>query len=257
MPHGAAFCAALPVDWPSLIDALAAWREKTDGEMPSEKEKKALGDEFEPLAAACWYQGERFYAPLFAAQFKAPVEREAGERWLEWTMRMIRAEHEIRDGTQDDSWLWESRVASRYGKPGKAEGEGEGVETYLTPALAIQSFSFDAEKPRAFFFFSPEADLVKKAQDVAGKKYPALADAAKGQQGAGRMLAVVEPAALAALARTEVFAALPRGEEADFRNAADAYLVPRLDALAKFPAQRVLLRRSGASPWYLLEWSGP
>jgi uncharacterized protein YfaA (DUF2138 family) len=251
MPHGAAFCAALPVAWPSLMDALAAWQEKADEKPLSEEEKKALGERFEPLAAACWYPGERFYAPLFAAQFKAPVAKEEGPRWLEWTMRMIRAEHEIRDGTQDGSWIWEGRVASRYGK--REEG---GEEAYLTPTLAIQNFSFAAEKPRDFFFFSPVADLVKKAQDVAGKKYPALADDAKGP-GAGRMLAVVHPGALAALARTEVFASLPRGEETDFRDAADAYLVPRLDALAKFPAQRVLLRTSASAPWYPLEWDGP
>lgn len=250
MPHGAAFCAALPVAWPSLMDAFAAWREKADGAPPSEKEKESLGKEFEPLAAVCWYQGERFYAPLFAAQFKEPVKKEEGLRWLEWTMRMTRAEHEIRDGTQDGSWIWEGRLASRHGKRGES-----GEEVYLTPTLAIQDFIFDAERPRDFFFFSPEADLVKRARDVAGKKYPALADDAKGQ-GASRMLAVVNPGALAALAKAEVFAALPRGEEADFRNAADAYLVPRLDALAKFPAQRLLLRASQSAPWYPLEWSG-
>jgi uncharacterized protein YfaA (DUF2138 family) len=257
MPHGAAFCAAVPVEWPSLMDAFAAWRAKS-GEKPlSGAEKKALGEEFEPLAAVCWYQDERFYAPLFAAQFRAPAQKEERLRWLEWTTRMTRAEHEIRDGTRDGSWIWEGKITSRYGKMEKSDEGGEA--SYLTPTLAIQSFTFDAGKPRDFFFFSPEAGLVKKARDVADKKFPALADTAREQGGAGhvdKMLAVIDPAALAALARTEVFAALPRGEEADFRNAADAYLVPRLTALAKFPAQRVRLRASASAPWYPLEWSG-
>ncbi|MDR3220409.1 MAG: DUF2138 family protein [Candidatus Accumulibacter sp.] len=244
MPHGAAFCAAVPVAWQGPMDNFAAWREEVNGETLPDEEKKALGARFEPLAAACWYEGLRFYTPLFAAQFKTPLQKDEARAWLKWTARMTRfgsnAESEIRDGTGAGFWAWEG---------------GAGA------ALAIQAFTLGAGKGegtrRDFFFFSPDAKLVSKARDVAAKKYPALADDA---QGADTLLAAIDPKALAALAQAEVFAALPRNEEADFRNAAEVYLIPRLEALAKYPAQRVRLQLPALSwrdaQWCPLEWSG-
>jgi uncharacterized protein YfaA (DUF2138 family) len=73
----------------------------------------------------------------------------------------------------------------------------------------------------------------------------------------GSALAFIDPEALAGLLRKETFAALPRNEEPIFRNAADAWLAPRLEALARYPAQRVRFADGKVDKphaWRVLEW---
>ncbi|MDR3087190.1 MAG: DUF2138 domain-containing protein, partial [Azoarcus sp.] len=100
--------------------------------------------------------------------------------------------------------------------------------------------------------FSPDAALVQKALDVGDKRFPALGDSLAGN--ATDVLAIIAPKALASLLKKETFAALPRDEEAIFRNAAEAYLAPRLDALARYPAQRVRISLSNSDAWHKLVW---
>jgi len=133
-------------------------------------------------------------------------------------------------------------VPSRFGA-----AEKEGGDPVLQPALALDG---------DVVFFSPDAKLVDRALDVAAKRYPAVADSFA--DAAGETLAFVSPGALVELLRQETFAALPGDEKDALRNAADVYLRPRFDALARYPAQRARLAPGNgggdAFHWRALTW---
>jgi len=231
LPHGPGFCAALPVNWAQMTSVL----KKFSADLPL----KEFTANFTGPAAVCWYKDSRLYTPLFAAHLAAGANEKQVQEFFDLAAQLTQAEE---GGTSmnapNGSALWQGEIASRYGS---SSGNGE---RRLKPALAIQ---------RDIVFFSPDAALVENALAVAAKRYPALADSFRGKA----PLAFADPNALAALLHKEIFTALPRNEEALFRNAAEAYLLPRLEALARYPAHRIGLSkkvRSDGSAWYPLEW---
>jgi uncharacterized protein YfaA (DUF2138 family) len=256
LPYGPSLCAALPVNWTEVVPLLKTFNER----QPQPVVPAWFVDRFADAASVCWYKDSRLYTPLFAARLKGVVDEKQAQEFFALAAASTRAGegktyyHE--GGTADSSEgearfhsgekalaLWQGSVTSRFGAP-DAESDGE---RKLKPALAIRD---------DVVFFSPDAKLVENALDVAAKRYPALADSFASDS--TRALAFIDPAALAALLQKETFAALPRNEEALFRNAADAYLLPRLEALARYPAQRIGLTEGGSGKeheWHALEWN--
>jgi uncharacterized protein YfaA (DUF2138 family) len=237
LPHGPGFCAALSVDWAQMTSLLEEFNARQKQEM--EPEKFTTG--FTGPAAVCWYKESRLYTPLFAAHLKANVDDKRVQEFFSLAAQAIKAEEgKTSMDAKNDSALWQGEIASRFGSSNGSNKRS------LKPALAIQ---------RDIVFFSPDAALVENALAVAAKRYPALSDSFGAEKGA--TLAFVNPEALASLLRNEIFIALPRDEEALFRNAAEAYLVPRLDKLASYPAMRVEVSgtvRGDGLAWYPLEW---
>ncbi|MCL1860646.1 MAG: DUF2138 family protein [Proteobacteria bacterium] len=239
LPHGASFCAALPVDWAQMASVL----KKFNARQEQRTDPKEFTASFTGPAAVCWYGGSRLYTPLFAAHLNVGADEKKVQEFFDLVEQATKAEGgEISTSAENGSALWQGEIASRFGSP------NDGGKRRLKPALAIQG---------NIVFFSPDTALVENALAVAAKRYPALSDSFHATKDAP--LAFVDPGALASLLREEIFTALPRNEEALFRNAAEAYLVPRLEALARYPAQRIGLSKkvhnsSSDSVWYPLEW---
>ncbi|MCL2875428.1 MAG: DUF2138 family protein [Betaproteobacteria bacterium] len=237
LPHGPGFCAALPVNWEQMASLL----ENFNVGLEQQTGPKKIADSFAGPTAVCWYKGSRLYMPLFAAHLNAGADEKKVQEFFDLATQATKAkEGETSMDAKNGSALWQGEIASRFGS---SNGNGE---RNLKPALAIQ---------HDIVFFSPDAALVKNALDVAAKRWPALTDSFRSEKEAP--LAFIDPHALAFLLRAEIFIALPRDEEALFRNAAEAYLVPRLEALARYPAQRVGLSKKVHGDdlvWYPLEW---
>jgi uncharacterized protein YfaA (DUF2138 family) len=237
LPHGPGFCAALPVDWAQMTSVLEEFN--TD----KQQHPKKLTANFTGPAAVCWYKDSRLYTPLFAAHLAKTADEKQVQEFFNLAAQLTKAgEGETSMDASSNSARWQGEIASRFGSI------SDNGERRLKPALVIR---------RDIVFFSPDATLVENALAVAAKRYPALADSFHSKK--DTPLAFVDPGALASLLRKEIFTALPRDEEALFRNAAEAYLVPRLDALAGYPAQRIVLSkkvRGNDSAWYPLEWKG-
>ncbi|MDR2925771.1 MAG: DUF2138 family protein [Azoarcus sp.] len=238
LPHGAGLCAALPADWEEMAPALRKLNARQPQQQTTAKE---FTSSFAGPAGVCWYKEAKLYAPLFAARLTEDANKEKVEEFFDLAARAIKAKE---GGTSTEPAegiaLWQGEIDSRFGSQNSS-----GSRT-LKPALAIQGDTV---------FFSPDAALVENALAVAAKRYPALSDSFPSKK--GTTLAFVNPDAMAALLQDEMFAALPRNEEELFRNAAEAYLVPRLKALARYSPQAVVLPKkiqSNGLAWYPLEW---
>ncbi|MDR2189132.1 MAG: DUF2138 family protein [Azonexus sp.] len=255
LPHGPGFCAVLPMNWP-LLDSVRGTLNAEPEEATAQTAPQATALQasaaapavFTGPAAVCWYKGSRLYAPLFAGRLSARASTKERQDFFALAAQATKAgQGEIAEQSTPekpaaarDFALWQGKIASPYGWP------DENGTRYLTPALAIGD---------DLVFFSPNAALVSSALDVAAKRYPALTDSFGNREQAP--LAFIDPAAAAAILRDEIFISLPVSEEAIFRNAADAYLIPRLEALARYPAQRIevteKVRQEGIA-WYPLAW---
>jgi len=235
LPHGPGFCAAFPVDWEQMASLLKNFND--DHQLKPEE----FTASFAGPAAVCWYKDSRLYMPLFAAHLNAGANKKKVEEFFDLAVQATKAKDgEASTDAKDGSVLWQGEIASRFGS---SNGNGE---RSLKPALAIQHDTV---------FFSPDTTLVKNALDVAAKRWPAISDSFRSEKEAP--LAFIDPHALAFLLRAEIFIALPRNEEALFRNAAETYLMPRLEALARYPVQRVGLSKkvnNNDLAWYPLEW---
>jgi uncharacterized protein YfaA (DUF2138 family) len=237
LPHGPSLCASLPVDWVRVVPVL----KKFNASLERPATTDWFADHFAGPAAVCWYKDSRLYTPLFAARLKSRMDEKQSGEFFAIADSAIAGKGEATFNADSGIAQWQGVVASRFGVAGE-----DGGPRSLRPALALQG---------DLVFFSPDAALVENALDVAAKRYPALADSFTKAD--GNTLAFVAPQALAALLRDEALAALPRNEEALFRNAADAYLLPRLEALARYPSQRIKLakgRSRSSHEWRALEW---
>ena len=237
LPHGPGLCAGLPMDWTRAVPILRKFNDR----LAQPAVPTWFVDHFAGPAAVCWYKNSRLYTPLFAARLKSSVDEKLAKEFF------ALADSALDAGKGKSSFSAESGIASWHGSVASRFGadDGDGQRS-LKPALALQ---------RDLVFFSPDAALVDGALDVAAGRYPALTDSFA--ETGGETLAFVAPQALAALLHKETIAALPRNEEALFRNAADAYLLPRFEALARYAPQRIkLMKGKGrrAHEWRALEW---
>ncbi|MDR2093644.1 MAG: DUF2138 family protein [Azoarcus sp.] len=238
LPHGPSLCASLPVNWARVSPVL----KKFNASLEHPAAPTLFTDHFAGPAAVCWYKDSRLYTPLFAARLKSGMNEKQAREFFSIADSAIAGQGEVSFDAENGVVQWQGTVVSRFGV-----ADENGGPRSLKPALALHG---------DVVFFSPDAALVGNALDVAAKRYPAL-DNSFARTG-GNTLAFVAPQALAALLRDEALAALPRNEEAVFRNAADAYLLPRLDALARYPSQRIKLAkgrsRNTTHEWRALEW---
>ena len=239
LPYGPSLCVLMPVDWTrmeSLLDAFGARHQLS-------KEEIALIDHFDGPAAVCWYKDSRLFTPLFAARLSRDVDEKQAAAFFKLAAQATRAgEGKTEFDKQIGFALWQGDIPSRYGTAVNSDPRS------LKPALALGDRTV---------FFSPDTNLVMNARDIAAKRYPSVFDGIEDRDARRDTLAFIAPQALADLLSQEVFAALPRNEEILFRNAADAYLLPRLQALARYPTQRISLspRKSEDTPeWRVLEW---
>ncbi|MDR1661291.1 MAG: DUF2138 family protein [Azoarcus sp.] len=237
LPHGPSLCASLPVDWARFAPIL----KKLNASLERPAAPAWFADYFAGPAVVCWYKDSRLYTPLFAARLKTSVDEKQAKAFFALADSAIAGKSKAAFEAESGLAHWQGEAASRFGPAGE-----DGGPRSLKPALTLQG---------EFVFFSPDAALVKNALDVAAKRYPALADSFA--KTGGNTLAFIAPQALAALLRDETLAALPRREEALFRNAADTYLLPRLEALTRYPPQRIKLAKSknrSTHEWRALEW---
>lgn len=239
LPHGPGFCAVLPVDWEQMASLLKNFNAGSEPPTEEKLDPEKFTASFAGPAAVCWYKDSRLYMPLFAAQLNADADEKKVQEFFGLAAQATKAgKGNTSTEAKSDSAIWQGEISSRFGSSNSDN------ERSLKPALAIQHDTV---------FFSPNAALVKNALDVAAKRWPALSDSLQSKT----PLAFIDPQSLASLLRAEIFIALPRNEEALFRNAAEAYLVPRLDALARYPTQHIGLSKKvdgNDLVWYPLEW---
>lgn len=257
-PIGAAACAAVPVSATTLQSLLRAFERR-------EALPEALVARLGGPAALCWYPNSRLLSPLLisrlqpaeqaaergadtrangldaalAAAFDAYIgnpEREAGGG--RWPVRMIEGSAGPR---------WQRAVASNFGLLARTEaGDGEPKDS---PAFFRVALARHGEH----LLFSLDARLVEQAQATLERRYPPLAE----QLPRGPVPLYLAPAALAQLAEQEALAGLPMELQPVFHNAAQAHLLPRLQAAAAHAPLALRLdeaRADTAWSWQAVRW---
>jgi uncharacterized protein YfaA (DUF2138 family) len=239
LPVGAAACALLPVDWRLGADLLEA-----AGSQAAPGQKAALLEALSGPAAVCWYPRTRLQAPLFAATLKA--ERADLDPLLtslfDWAVRRsAEAAGPTQPRRTGDAVVWRSTLDVPFAR---ADSDGEPEPGPFTVTLARQG---------RHLFFSPDGARVDQALAALSKRYPSVADSLPGR---GVTLGVLAPRPLSELAQSEALLMLPRGAEPIFRGAAERLLLPRLAAIGRYPAYRLVLDEAarGHEGWQAVEW---
>jgi len=259
LPHGAAFCAVLPVDWAALSDVAAQWRGQSNA-----TDARRIGDllaKFGP-AAVCWYGGSRLYTPLFAAAAQEPFSAEEKEELLQLSRAATKVVKPDESTSGSDGGMWRGSVPSAYGASTEGAEAAQSGKRFLHPAVAVWSFTAGQEEARDVALFSPDAALVNKVLGVAAKNFPALADDMSIPDG-GQVIALINPGILAELIRGEILEAAPKDGADNFRDVAEFLFTPRLQALTRYPPQAVSFRAgkkffdfsAAAWRWYPLRWA--
>jgi uncharacterized protein YfaA (DUF2138 family) len=225
LPHNPAACFALPADWKAMEPVLKDIAGKAGADLPK------LGEQLSGPAAVCWYGSSRLYTPLVIATRK---DGATGDELL--AALFSTAVGNVNAGA----------VSKSAGKNGETLWQRE-----LTTPLGLQKPTLAVSGQTVLF--SPDAALVQQALAVGRKQSPAIADRLSD---ASRTIGLIAPSALSDLIRKETFDALPTSREPVLRAAADVHLVPRLDALKKFPAYRLVLTSlpSSGAAWQPVEW---
>ena len=224
LPHNPAACFALPADWSAMLPVLEKLGESSPAPLAP------LAEQFSGPAAVCWYGSSRLYTPLLIATRKSGVASDELLGHL-YTAAVGNAKAgAITKTASGKAWLWQRSVSTSIGEQ--------------QPTLALSGQTV---------LFSPDGALVEEALKVGRKQAPAIGDRLND---ASRTVGWIAPAALAELMRKETFEALPSADQPVLRAAADVHLVPRLEALKKYPPYRLVLKsvpKSGAS-WQPVEW---
>ncbi|QYF93544.1 DUF2138 family protein [Massilia sp. PAMC28688] len=220
LPHNPAACFALPADWAAMQPVLGNIDSALEG----------VATQFAGPAAVCWYGSSRLYSPLVIATRKKGSSDELLARLFDTAVGDSRRGDVKKTAGKGGATLWQRSAATPLGAQ--------------LPTMAIAGDTV---------LFSPDAALVERALAVGRKQAPAIADRLADSS---RTVGLIAPSALSELIRKETFDALPSSREPVLRAAADVHLVPRLEALKKYPPYRLVLKslpRSGAS-WQPVEW---
>ncbi|MGF6774718.1 uncharacterized protein YfaA (DUF2138 family) [Paraburkholderia sp. GAS199] len=263
LPANPAACASLPADWKEASALLA---KVADSGADS---ASAIGDQLSGAAAVCWYAKSTLVAPVFVARVK--TQDAAGVATLKTalgkTFGQVIGAYEAKaakTGDADASYrrlpvttrdqgadvtVWQRPVSARAGTAlaSKAAFASQlSAERYFPVTLALA---------HGYLIFSPDARLVDDTLAVLDKRYPALADTLAPQH-LPRTILTLTPSSAAALIEREAGAALPADQESVFRNASRTHLVPKLHALAHYPAVSLTLPQNlpGSSGWVPVEW---
>ncbi len=226
LPHNAAACFSVPADWTAMQPVL----KRIDSKAPL----LPLAEQMNGPAAACWYGNSRLHTPVFVAT-RAPAAQNAAANTDSLLGGLFAA---TVGGKGDAPKAAAANGATRWQRT-VATSQGD-----ATPTLAAAG---------NLVVFSADEKLVEQVLAVQRKQAPALADRFSD---AGHTVGVIAPAALAQLIETEAFGSLPPGQEPVLRAAADQHLVPRLNALKKYPPYRMVLKQLPQSgiAWEPLEW---
>ena len=225
LPHNPAACFALPADWAAMEPVLKRVGSKANADLAK------LGEQLAGPAAVCWYGSSRLYTPLIVATRKpgATGDELLGALYTA-AVGNVAAGAVTKSAGKGGETLWQRDVTTPIG--------------VQKPTLAVKGQTV---------LFSPDAALVQQALAVGRKQSPAIADRLLDTS---RTIGLIAPSALSELIRKETFDALPTSREPVLRAAADVHLVPRLDALKKYPPYRLVLTslpKSGAA-WQPVEW---
>ncbi|MES2742046.1 MAG: DUF2138 family protein [Pseudomonadota bacterium] len=225
LPHDPSACFSLPVDWASTQAVLSKLSAH------SKTPVSALSERLSGPAAVCWYGNSRLYTPVFVATVKPGASV---------------------DGLYDS--LFEAAIGRAGAGPVQKKSAGQGRTVWrreVKTALGNQHPSM-GQSGRTVVF-SADAALVERVLAVARKQGAAAADRLPEP---ARTVGLIAPAALADLIRKETFDVLPAAGEPVLRGAADAHLVPRLNALKKYPAYRMVLTTAptGGLAWLPVAW---
>ncbi|PHV24804.1 hypothetical protein CSQ93_27340 [Janthinobacterium sp. BJB426] len=223
LPHNPSACFSVPVDWTALQPVLKRLGSKTSEPVVP------LAGHLQGPAAACWYGNSRLHTPVFVATRSA----QAGDDAVYGSLfeAAIGGKDPVRKTTgKDGATRWERNVATALGQS--------------TPALAVAGNTV---------VFSADGKLVDQVLAVRRKQAPAASDLLPD---GARTIGLIAPASLARLIQLEAFDTLPANNEPVLRAAANEHLVPRLNALKKYPPLRMVLKRQPASgtSWETLEW---
>lgn len=227
LPHSPSACFAVPLDWAALAPVLKNLGGKASEPLPA-------ADQFAGPAAACWYGNSRLHTPVFVATRRAQAGDEAavGKQFGSLFSAATGGNDPVRATTFKDGARWERTVSTALGE--------------AKPALAVAG---------DIVAFSADGKLVDQVLAVRRKQAPAAADLLPD---ASRTVGLIAPASLARLIQFEAFDTLPANNEPVLRAAADEHLVPRLNALKKYPPFRMVLKGQPASgagtAWQPLEW---
>ena len=228
LPHSPSACFSVPVDWAALQPVLKRLGDKTSEPVVP------LAEHLQGPAAACWYGNSRLHTPVFVATRRP----DAGNDALYGSLfeAAIGGKDPVRKTTGKDAKgpfvRWERSVATPLGQS--------------TPALALAGNTV---------VFSADGKLVDQVLAVRRKQAPAASDLLPD---GARTIGLIAPASLAGLIQLEAFDTLPANKEPVLRAAANEHLVPRLNALKKYPPLRMVLKRQPGSGtglvWETLEW---
>ena len=274
VPMGPAACSWLPADWKQarvLLDTAADAADeaqaaaqakaaasqaasgtdernlppaKTPARDPNSPDAKAAWDrlvaQLDGPAAVCWYARSQMHTPLFVAHLRAGTAPAAVDPGLEQLAGWLMPGDDIAPAGKSKPGAarrWQQDVAALYGF------YGEGAASHYHPTLA---------RAGAWVSFSPDDKLVDLALSVQERRYPSLDDTLPS---GAATLAVVAPHAAADLLQREAFAVLPPQQEL-FRQAATAHLVPRLEALRRWPDMHAApVGAPSAQGWVDVVWT--
>lgn len=187
-------------------------------------------------AAACWYGESSLHTPLFVAELATEADAATDEALGGLYAWMVKGT-QVDDVDRQGAVRWQNETPAPYGPYGE-----DGQPAYYKPTLARKG---------RLVLFSPDDKLVGRALDVLERRYPSVADAMPARQGSVP-LATFTPAAMASLSRAAVFDVL---DNQALRDAAETHLVPRLEALGKYPAYRLMLPAPApAGGWQKVNW---
>ncbi|AXA93038.1 DUF2138 family protein [Massilia sp. YMA4] len=218
LPLNPSACFTVPVDWAATEPVLKALG--ADG-------ADALAGQMQGPAAACWYGGSRLHTPVFVATRANAPDAAFGSLF---TAAVGGKQPVAKPATQGGALRWQQPVDTAQGA--------------AMPTLALSG---------NLVVFSADPKLVDQVLAVKRKQAAATADRLPD---AARTVGVIAPASLAQLIQRETFNTLPAKQEPMLRGAADAHLVPRLNALKKYPPYRLMLKQlpKSGTAWEPLEW---
>lgn len=231
LPADPAACALLPVDWKAGASLLKG---------PVAGQAAVLAA-VEGPAAVCWYAQGHLQAPLFVASLEAvPAGLDSLlQDGFAWAVRG--GDGPVRTTRVGQTIRWRREVTVPFAV---ANAEEEPEPGPLDVTLARRG---------RFVLFSPDGRLVERALATLRRRYPSVADTLPD---GGTTLAVLTPRGLADMAKREALLMLPRGQEPLFRNAAESVLLPRLAAMGRYPARRLVLANTEPRPsgWQPVSW---
>ncbi|MDR0453974.1 MAG: DUF2138 domain-containing protein [Deferribacteraceae bacterium] len=265
LPANAAVCASLPVNWIDAIDLLSNLGEA------EHTAAKALREQVTGPAGVCWYAKSTLVTPVFLAQLNPQSVRNAEnltdiKNALASVFGNTIGAYEARaSGAADTGYrrlpvetrepsgsvtLWTRAVSTPSGTASSASS------SYASQLSVQRYFPVTLALAHGYLVFSPDARLVDDTLAVLDKRYPAVADMLTPSRHS-TTVALITPAAAAALIERESGRALPADQETIFRNAARTHLLPKLQAAATYPPLTLSLPATlpTSAGWVPMEWN--